>query len=516
MEYYIHFSSGEARMSTSIKASIGIDMGTTAIKGVLLSEEGAFLSSNKVATEYKKPSSERVDGTELEPESIYDSICTLIRKLLCNVADTAGERTIRVQGLSINGASGNTVLLDEERDPLGPVISWLDRRADKPVRELLPGLDPEDIHSVVGWPWRGSFTFAHLAWLKSYLPDMYSRAAYPAMYLEYLLWKITGLWEIDTSNATLSFLQDQERKVWHPPYCRAVNIEPSTRPRIRATGDIMGKPTAAFTEKTGLPGSISIVHGSFDHPGAARAAGVLTEKEILLSCGTSWVCFYPIGDRSSSISLGLLTDPFLSGDGGPWGGIFSLSRIGTVIEQYINALIASSAEERYERFNRLADVSAPGADGLFVNVLKEREKPVRAKTFLSRYSATAVARALMEGPAFEINARLSILSQEGRRPQRIVMVGGPAESPVWPQIIADILGLPIEIQKGQMMGAAGAALVSGYATEVLPGFAETSRLLDRKQHTVCPDSNRHAIYTEIYRKYIKTEYGGSGPSLIVE
>jgi sugar (pentulose or hexulose) kinase len=96
------------------------------------------------------------------------------------------------------------------------------------------------------------------------------------------------------------------------------------------------------------------------------------------------------------------------------------------------------------------------------------------------------------------------------------MVGGPAESPVWPQIIADILGLEIEIQKGQMMGAAGAALTAGCATGVFSELHEAHRLLHRKQTTVCPDPSRHALYAEIFQDYIEAEYGGKIPSLIVE
>ena len=503
-------------MERSISASIGIDMGTTAIKGVLLSESGDFLAAEKVETIYKNLSPESPKSRELEPESIYLSICRLIKKLLDRAGPPAGVPSIQVKGLSINGASGNTLLLDRNRKPLGSVISWLDRRADSPIQELLPDLDTAGFHRIVGWPWRGSFTFAHLAWLKKHTPDIYAEAAYPCMYLEYLLYRLTGTWEIDTSNATLSFLQDQEKKAWHPPYCRAVDIEPETRPLIKSTGETRGTPTSEFVENTGIPKEITIVHGSFDHPGAARAAGVLTEKDILLSCGTSWVCFYPIGDRNSSISLGLLTDPFLSTENGPWGGIFSLSRVGTVIERYIDLISGPSDDDTYTRFNRLAGQSSPGAEGLFINVLKEREKTVNAERLLSRHTPASIARAVMEGPAYEISARLKILSREGRNPERLVMVGGPAESPVWPQIIADILGLEIEIQKGQMMGAAGAALVAGCATGVFSGLHEAHRLLDRKQTSVCPDPNRHALYTDIFQKYIETEYGGKIPPLIVE
>ncbi|MBD3350736.1 MAG: hypothetical protein GF364_04530 [Candidatus Lokiarchaeota archaeon] len=492
-----NFRCSKRLMKLNQKAVIGIDLGSTAIKGVIISEEIKTLSYDKINTKYLNLPNNNLMRKEFLPEDIYTRLCNLIRSLIYKAEIMPSD----VAGISINGASGNTILLDKNKNPIGNAISWMDRRASGDIYDILPDIDITKIHQIVGWPWRGSFTFAELAWLKKYKSDIYNRTAYPCMYLEFLIKKITDAWEIDSSNATLSFLQNQEKREWYTTYCNMLDIDPNTRPSICNTGDIIGNITEDFCKKSGLKREAILVHGSFDHPGAAKASGVIAEHDILLSCGTSWVAFFPIEDRSTSISLGLLTLPFLLECGAAWAGMISLSRIGMVIDRYIDILCYEKSTDRYLWFNHLSSQAKPGSNGLFLNLMDQREKKKLDSRIFSSYSEENIARAVMEGAAFELYSNIRKVEKSSGIPKRIVMGGGPAESNIWPQIIADVTGLIIDIQEGQLAGSTGAALVAGRSIGVFTDDLDDYKMRIKKIKTIYPNYQNQRIYKEIFKIY---------------
>ena len=149
---------------------IGLDVGTSAVKGVLLSATGEQLALGKRETKLQYP---QPGFVEVEPEGHYRSVCDLIRELASHAPAGA-----KVRALSMAFASGNTLLLDKNDRPLIDIINWMDKRAAGKLPEIFPELDPAGVHAVAGWPLRdGWFPLAHLGWLKTYRPEIYSRAA---------------------------------------------------------------------------------------------------------------------------------------------------------------------------------------------------------------------------------------------------------------------------------------------------------------------------------------------------
>jgi len=313
----------------------------------------------------------------------------------------------------------------------------------------------------VGWPWRETFPLAHLAWLRYYRPEVYRRAARYCMSNDFLVRKLAGAWSMDVSTATTFYVFNQETRTWHEPYIEMLDIPPDRISALRECGEPAGSVTPDAAKRTGLPRQARIVLGAFDHPSAARATGVRAPGEVLLSCGTSWVGLYPAAEREIGLELGLLIDPFLTPDG-PWALMFSLSRIGVNIAWYVDTFIGVGAEG-IGRFNALAAQVPEGAHGLFINPmypLHGHEGEIRET--LSERSPADIARAVMEGTAFEIARKMAAMAPSGVAVQRIAMVGGPSQSPVWPQIVADVTALEIELVTGQNAGALGAAMLAAY------------------------------------------------------
>jgi len=221
---------------------------------------------------------------------------------------------------------------------------------------------------------------------------------------------------------------------------------------LTRSGVPVGTLTAQAARDTGLAGRVTVVAGCFDHPAAARAVGVLSPGQLMLSCGTSWVGFAPHRDRQAILDAHLLCDPFLSASHDVWGGMFSVPAIGPVIDWYVDNVIAPGEQNRMRVFDDSAAQASPGAGGLSIDL---RKPPQRIAA-----DRVNVSRAVMEGAARLLNEKVVELKARGFRYDRAVMVGGPSKSPVWPQIVAEMTGIDVTVG-GRSEGARGAALLAG-------------------------------------------------------
>lgn len=475
---------------------IGLDVGTSAVKGVLMSEEGSILAQGKRLTQFLHP---QPDFIELSPEDHYHMVCDLIREL-----DSGAPPGSSIAALSMAAASGNTLLTDAEGQPLTNIISWLDTRAVKETHELLPDFDFEQVHPIVGWPWVGSFPLGHLAWLKAHVAETYQNASHYGMNSDYLLFRLSGKWGMDPSTATTFYLQDQCKRRWHLPYLERLEISEENLSTLLLSGSVLGALTPRAAKDTNLSEKTLVVLGAFDHPCAARGTGMLQPGDLLLSCGTSWVGFYPLENRDLALSQTMLIDPFLT-PAGPWGAMFSLARIGTKIDWYINHLILQpddKSSDRYNVFNSCAQQAAPGANGLYINPCRDiSELPEEVATLNARYTREEIARAVMEGTAFEMRRKIEELAGAGIPARRIAMVGGPAESPVWPRLVAEITGLELRLINGQNAGAVGAAILAGIGAGVFRHEIDAFSRMKEQARCLSPSASAQNLYASLYNEY---------------
>jgi len=421
---------------------IGLDLGTSAIKGVLMDQSGSVLAEAGANTCLLYP---REGWVEADPEQHYRNVCGIIRKL----AEAApGE----VVALAMAAASGNTLLTDAAGTPLTNIINWMDRRAELCPPAALAGLTSEEVAQISGWPCVASFPLAHLAWLRENDPVRYKAAAHYGMDTDWLMYRLTGQWRMDHSTATTFHLQEQTSGTYYGPFLKRLDIPVEKLSALTRSGVPVGALTAQALRDTGLAGRTTVVAGCFDHPAAARAVGVLSPGQLMLSCGTSWVGFAPHHNRQTILDAHLLCDPFLSASHGVWGGMFSVPAIGPTIDWYVENVIAPGEQDRMRIFDDSAAQASPGAGGLSIDLRKPPQRVAAGRA--------NVSRAVMEGAARLLNEKVMELKAYGFRYDRAVMVGGPAKSPVWPQIVAEMTGIEVTVG-GRSEGARGAALLAG-------------------------------------------------------
>ncbi len=478
-----------------MKLLAGIDLGSTAVKGILINEKGEIQNTHKLSAKYKFPKNDIVEFSSID---FYNTFCSLTNELFSKADDTD-----QLIAIAISGASGNTLLLDDNNKPLRDTISWLDTRPVDFSEVYSDKLSKEDIRDIVGWPSIPRFPFAHMLWLKKESHKEFDSASRYMMNITYLYYRLTGKFVMDNSTATTFYLQDQKSRKWSKQLLDILKISESKLPELVPSGSFVGKITDRASIETGLPKETKIVLGSFDHPAAARGTGVLQEGSLMLSCGTSWVGFYPISNRETGINNKMLVDPFLSPNG-PWAAMFSLSAIGKNIDTILNHLVGkSNLNEKYEIFSHRAEQSPVGANNVTFDILLPIEQLIiDIKDLEKSEDINDIFRAIMEVVAYEIKLSLLRYRSMGLNTKEITMVGGAAENKLWSQILSDITEQTIRLSNGQVAGALGSSIMAGIGVGLFENEEDGFVKVGGKSVYLNPVPQNSKMYNSFYEKYI--------------
>lgn len=425
---------------------IGLDIGTSSVKGVLLTLERQIVFSTKKVFHYDMLDN---GGVEISAGEYLSACLQVLKKL----AQAANDGVIK--GVCASSASGNLLLLDRQKQPMTGIISWQDKRVADEAREVLNGMDTGAFYRCIGWPYSfKSFPLSQLCYIKKHSPQLLEECSMACMSTEYLYYILTGKWGISSSAGTTYYLIDQQKGKYIKLLVEYLGLTEVKLPPVMPCGTILGGVKKEMAGICGIPAGTPVVLGSFDHPSAARGAGVLKEGEMLLSCGTSWVAFFPISDREKGIQARMLVDPFLYPDG-CYGAMSSIASISGRLQTYVNRYIDDS-EQAFQKLSELAKQSIPGANGLYINPLEE---PLDET--ITAFPKKDIARALMEGTVGLLKQRLDNLAEKGISAKSAVMVGGPSEDPYWISLIEEICNISVKVVHGSFAGAVGAAVIAG-------------------------------------------------------
>ncbi len=425
------------------KYSIGLDLGTSSVKAVLFDGEKVIES---LSAPFSFKESQLTDGAKYIGFSI-EEYANIVFNVISKLASKVNGNII---GIAMATASGNTVICDKNFNPSIDAYSWTNPAFNEESLKVYGEIDREYGANVSGWGYGGIFPLAHLAHVKVHSPNVIENCGKICMSTEYLLYKMTGKWGIDRSTAVPFFLLEQTTAKWHKPYLEKLNITEDKLPKVYESGDLLGEITKDFAVKYGINQNCKVYLGSFDHPSGAIANNVVNEGELLLSCGTSWVLFFPYSNRQKLIENRLLCDTFLSKEKGLWGAMSSIAQVSKKIDKIIENNI--SKENKIKLFNYYAEKAERGAGGLKINPVTDVDKD------FSSYSKENIARALMEGAANLLKEKLEFLKTLGIEFNSVKMAGGPSQSELWVDIIRYTIEKPVEVVYGVDSGAVGSAL----------------------------------------------------------
>ncbi len=426
--------------------TIGLDIGSTNVKGVLLSEDSKIAAKASERFEYDRP---KPGYVQIDADKFAKNCFSVISSLAKALPEGG-----KITGISEVSASGNLLLLDENYTPMTPILNWQDTRVtDEVERTLGEDFDRRAYYERTGWHLGIKFPLAQLCFIKQHEPELLERAAVVCMSTEYLNFLLTGNFGISPSAGTPFFLIDQNTKEYNRDILETLGIENKLFPPVMNTGEELGEVSREMCEMLSLPEGTRVYCGTFDHPGGAISTGVTEEGRMLLSCGTSWVAFIPINDRAKVIENGFLCDPFLSDRGGPWGAMGSISAIGNTLDALVDRYI-STESDKYAKLTEYAKRSENGSGGLSIDPSDIENARI------SDYSKENIAYAIMEMPARLLREKLDVFLKSGVKFERVYMAGGPTKSDIWVSVTEKILGMSVTVSNAEYSGAVGAGMLA--------------------------------------------------------
>lgn len=434
---------------------IGIDVGTTAAKAVLLSKAGIV----PLKSVYKYNLIKENNGEILQdPEDWYKAVCTLCRSCSKSLPGDG-----RITAIAFSTQGGSLVLTDENGMNKGMAISWMDTRGKT------EGLDKEALLRKTGWGADGNLVLCQLRRMRDEAPDIFNDACKVLTTADYLAMRLTGRAVIDSTNAAMTQLADYRKGMWDAELCSEAGIDEKMLPELLSAGEIIGPLTEKALADTGLTGKVLLINGAHDQYAGALGAGAVRAGDVICSTGTTWVVM-PVTDKPAE---SLCYHPGRHVIPGLYGAIATMVTGGVCMDWVLNILGLD-----YDTANKLVSETCY-TDVMFMPFLSGRYYPESDLSIRGSFCGLSLShkkgdiiRAVMEGLALELRRMTDGFEGES---SKLVLTGGATKSKVWTQILADITGREI-LSAGYDNACAGAAILAGIAVGMFKNVEEALSL----------------------------------------
>ena len=456
---------------------IGIDLGTSACKGILLNREGTVVAEHSVSYSVSTP---HTNWSEQNPTDWYNAALEILSTL------SAG-REAEVKGVGIAGQMHGLVMLDENDEVIRPAILWNDGRSAAETAYLnslgiLPALTGN-----IAFP---GFTAPKILWVKNHEPESFARAKKICLPKDYLAYKLTGVFLSEYSDGAGMLLMDVRNKRWSPEMCEICGITVDMLPTLYESYEATGKLKAEF----GLPNAI-LCAGAGDNAGAAVGTNTLRDGDCSISLGTSGTIFLPCHEFNTACGTALHNFCHANGRFHLMGCILSAASCNKWwIKDILDTNYGDPAEPKY------------GQTGVyFLPYLTGERCPhndVNARGAFMGLSMTTtredMSLAVLEGVAYALR---DCVEAGGVQIDKAVLCGGGAVSKVWQTVLANVLGADIYLTETEQGPSYGGALLAMTACGEYDSVYEAADATVKKTLAVKCDPALKAVYDKGYAVY---------------
>jgi xylulokinase len=476
---------------------IGIDLGTSNVKVILLSDSGEQLALASRSYPTHQPKAEQA---EQSPSEWWEATCTCIREVMaCQVAIHSMPL-----GIGLSGQMHGLVLLDKSGQPLRDAIIWPDRRSAKRCTERSVLSRTASYRAISGLPLATGFLGPSLEWVREHEPDLYKNAACFILPKDYLRFRLTGILGTDATDACGTYLFDIGRGVWSDVLFTEFGLNIDLAPEILGTLTVGGTVTRKAAGETGLSAGIPVIVGGSDQAMAALALGVVKPGRAAVAISTGGTLITTVNAPITDQRIHTLRHAYPD----RWLFMGATLAAGSALAWFNDKVLTpgtGGTKPSLEELGLEAESVTPGSDGLlFAPYLSGERTPhlnPRAKaSFIGlslNHTRAHMIRAIMEGVAYSLNDSLQVFRDLDVRVDELYCYGGGAKSSTWRQIIADVFELPVHWEKGSEQSATGAAIA---AAEALGGKLGADNGIGRD--TVLVEPRPHT--SDIYRARLKT------------
>lgn len=475
------------------------DIGTTAVKGVLLSTEGTpvFTMSIGIETIFKD------DYREQDPKDWYKAFSAISKELFLK-----GYNSGDIIGIIMSGQMQDLIPVDMKGLPVCNAILYSDGRAGEQAKEIAELVGLEKIVESTGNNFDGSLTFPKLLWLNQNCYYDYQRTAKILISSkDYVIAQLTGCFVTDVVSASTTGIMDIQKKRWNTAWLQATGIDADLLPKLLHADEQAGCVTEKAASETGYAVGTPVYAGSGDAGAATLASGISADGEFSINLGTSgWVASVSSNALMNKNVFNLAAMPRDS-----YINVVPFFNAGNVHKWIGKTLVSDNEEnEKYDYIDKLLDESVPGSHGLMFlpYIVGERFPVIDTQVrggFIGVTPETTkqdMARSCLEGVAFSIRQGIENI---GRRPCKISLIGGGAQVKVWCQILADMLDHEVIVYSNSeflpAMAIASSVLI---AQELITDYRKFTEELQHSNMCNCykPDSAAVALYNSSYNKYL--------------
>ena len=444
-------------MHNEHRLAIGLDLGTSGVKAVLLSAAGLLLAEAVATLTVQRP---QPLWSEQHPADWLAAVDKAMRSL----RDAAGPACwAQVAALGVAGQMHGAVLLDEASAVLRPAMLWNDGRSQAQCAEI-ERREPATRRITANRAMAG-FTAPKLLWVAQHEPTLFARVAKVLLPKDWLVLQLAGVMSSDCSDAAGTLWLDVAARRWSEPMLAATGLGLQHMPELHEGSDAVGQMLPSWTAAWGLPAGVGVAAGAGDNAGGAVGVGVTRPGQGMVSLGTSGVLLVVTSDARANPERGVHT--FCHALPATWhqmavmlSASSSLAWLGGIAgvqpAELLAGLGVGVVREQAPLFlPYLSGERTPHAD------------PAATASLLGMTHASTrddLAYAVIEGVVFSFADGLAALQEAGTQPSRLLAIGGGARSDTWLQLMADALALPIDrpagAEVGPALGAARLALLS--------------------------------------------------------
>jgi xylulokinase len=457
---------------------LGIDVGTTGSKALLIDANGAVTAS--ATTEYPMFTPQPL-WSEQNPVDWWSATVTSIRQVL----EQGGVKADQVAGVGLTGQMHGLVLLDAQSEVLRPCIMWNDQRTAPQCATITQKVGPDNVLRLTGNPVLPGFTAPKIAWVQEHEPDVYARAAKVLLPKDYARYRLTGGFFSEVSDASGTSLFDVGQRRWSDEMLAALDLPREWLPDVTESPEVSARISAVAAKVTGLLEGTPVVGGGGDQAAQAVGTGIINEGVVSATLGTSGVVF-AASDTYRVEPEGKL-HAFCHAVPGMWHLMGVMLSAAGSFRWYRDALgeleqirANETGQDAYDLLTKAAAEVPPGCEGLlFLPYLTGERTPypdpnARGVFFglTLRHGKAHLTRAVLEGVTYGLRDSLELMRALGLLIEQVRASGGGARSPLWRQMLADVFDTEIVTVKVTEGAAYGAALLAGVGAGVYRDVAE--------------------------------------------
>ncbi|SFE87747.1 xylulokinase [Paenibacillus algorifonticola] len=476
---------------------IGIDLGTSAVKALLINKEGTVAGE---ASRSYPLYHEHTGWSEQKPDDWVDATLEALGELAAAIGP---EASAQIEGISFSGQMHGLVLLSGAGNPVRNAILWNDTRTTAQCREIERTLG-DKLLGITRNPALEGFTLPKILWVRENEPAAFEQAELFLLPKDYVRYRLTGERHMDYSDAAGTLLLDVAAKRWSEEVLAAFELPASFCPPLVESHGQTGTLLAELAQRTGLPATVKVFAGGADNACGAIGAGILSEGLTLCSIGTSGVILSYENDKNKDFAGKVHF--FNHGKEDAFYAMGVTLAAGYSLSWFKKTF---APDESFDELLAGIEEVKPGAGGLlFTPYLVGERTPhpdslIRA-SFIGvdgSHERIHFARAVMEGITFSLHESVDMFRAAGKTVNTIVSIGGGAQNPVWLQMQADIFDAKVVALENEQGPGLGAAMLAAYGSGWFESLEACAAKFVKHAKQYSPQPEAVEAYKGLFRIY---------------